>query len=156
MTVDLTDEEAEAQYDAQDEEMRKTLRGHFYDPPSLMEIVVANYLDWERHYASCGMQGSPRRITGSTEWRALRWAVDDCHRAWKELVGADAGPVQRDPIPNALRKQVLERDAYRCQACDDWHDLAIDHVIPLAKGGGTRFHNLQVLCRPCNLAKGSR
>lgn len=32
----------------------------------------------------------------------------------------------------------------------------IDHIIPLAKGGPDEPENLQLICRPCNLHKGSR
>ncbi|HEV7345488.1 MAG TPA: HNH endonuclease [Devosia sp.] len=59
-------------------------------------------------------------------------------------------------ISPALRKLVLERDAYRCQQCGDHHDLHIDHVFPESKGGATTAENLQVLCGPCNLRKGAR
>lgn len=63
---------------------------------------------------------------------------------------------QKKPIPPQLRKQVLERDAYRCKQCEDWHNLHVDHIIPESKGGPTTLENLQVLCRTCNLRKGNR
>lgn len=59
-------------------------------------------------------------------------------------------------ISAALRRQVFERDAYRCVQCGDWHDLEPDHIVPEARGGPTTLENLQTLCRPCNLAKGAR
>ena len=58
-------------------------------------------------------------------------------------------------IPGRLRKAVMERDAYRCQHCGDWHDLTLDHIIPESKGGPTTFENLQVLCRSCNSTNGT-
>lgn len=61
---------------------------------------------------------------------------------------------QKAEIPHRLRKQVMERDAYRCKHCGDHHDLQIDHVYPESKGGPTTLENLQVLCRPCNSKKG--
>ena len=57
---------------------------------------------------------------------------------------------------NRLRYQVLERDAYRCQHCGDWHSLQIDHIYPASKGGKTELDNLQVLCATCNAKKGAR
>ena len=32
--------------------------------------------------------------------------------------------------------------------------LVLDHVIPIAKGGLSRFENLQLLCAECNRIKG--
>lgn len=62
----------------------------------------------------------------------------------------------RPSIPPGLRKQVFERDAYRCQLCDSWEDLAIDHIHPESKGGPTSLENLQTLCRSCNSRKGDQ
>jgi 5-methylcytosine-specific restriction endonuclease McrA len=35
-------------------------------------------------------------------------------------------------------------------------DVAVDHVIPLARGGANDAANLQVLCVRCNLKKGAK
>lgn len=59
-------------------------------------------------------------------------------------------------IPYRLRKEVYERDAYRCVSCGSWHDLSIDHIIPESKGGETVSENLQTMCRFCNSRKGNR
>lgn len=62
----------------------------------------------------------------------------------------------KKPIPNGLRKQVFERDAYRCVKCGAHHDLEADHVYPESLGGEATFENLQTLCKPCNMKKGNR
>lgn len=63
---------------------------------------------------------------------------------------------KRPPLPRSLIKQVFERDAYRCQHCDGWIDLCVDHIHPYSKGGTSELDNLQTLCRPCNSKKKDR
>ena len=72
----------------------------------------------------------------------------------------------------ALRAFVYHRADYRCQQCgrmtayvsgvregdaacfrDPFEYLAIDHVVPMAAGGGHHPANLQALCDSCNAAK---
>ena len=67
-----------------------------------------------------------------------------------------------------LTYRLWERDGPECANCgvitvtefDPWPQIGTpftrDHVIPRAKGGGSELSNLQVLCRPCNQAKGSQ
>lgn len=55
-----------------------------------------------------------------------------------------------------LRRDVFERDAYRCRHCATWVDLTIDHIIPRSRGGTDDETNLQTLCRSCNSKKGDR
>lgn len=59
---------------------------------------------------------------------------------------------ERTPIPKAIRSEVL--GAGECRACGSTGNLTVDHVIPVARGGSDRRHNLQCLCQPCNSSKG--
>lgn len=59
-------------------------------------------------------------------------------------------------IPGWMRKQVFERDAYRCVVCRSHIDLEADHVYPESLGGETSVANLQTLCKSCNCKKGNR
>jgi hypothetical protein len=61
-------------------------------------------------------------------------------------------PKRREVSPQ-LRKMVFERDAYRCRECDDYHDLVIDHIFPISRGGTNAVENLQTLCGKCNSLK---
>jgi len=62
----------------------------------------------------------------------------------------------KDKIPQRLRTQVFERDAYRCITCGSYLGLHADHVIPESHGGPTTLENLQTLCSKCNLLKGNK
>lgn len=62
----------------------------------------------------------------------------------------------KQPIPSKIRRQVLERDRYRCQECGDHRDLQVDHIHPESKGGTLDLNNLRCLCKPCNVRKGSK
>lgn len=50
---------------------------------------------------------------------------------------------------------ILFLQSGRCAYCSEHHDLHLDHVIPLARGGSNWAVNLQFLCRRHNLAKGA-
>ena len=64
--------------------------------------------------------------------------------------------VERGKVTNKLRFLVYERDGYRCCKCHKKaHDLEIDHIIPISKGGKSTYDNLQTLCHRCNVEKGS-
>lgn len=62
-------------------------------------------------------------------------------------------------IPPTVRKYVFERDLYQCQSCAKNNietNLAVDHIIPLARGGQNDISNLQTLCFTCNQQKSDR
>lgn len=55
------------------------------------------------------------------------------------------------------RKNILIRDKNTCQYCGDIFpalELTIDHIIPKAKGGQTRWDNVVACCKVCNNKKG--
>lgn len=54
-----------------------------------------------------------------------------------------------------LFEHLVRRDGEHCGACGEVEQLQIDHVIPLSRGGSNHPDNLQLLCGPCNLAKGT-
>jgi 5-methylcytosine-specific restriction endonuclease McrA len=57
------------------------------------------------------------------------------------------------------RSTLLLRDNFCCQYCYDelnLKDMTIDHVIPRARGGITRWDNVVASCYSCNSAKGNR
>lgn len=53
-----------------------------------------------------------------------------------------------------LRNEILERDKYTCAYCGtDDAQWAVDHVIPLSRGGSNERENLVACCQPCNSSK---
>ena len=54
-----------------------------------------------------------------------------------------------------VRDRIMDKYDWTCQKCGATENLSIDHIIPVAKGGGNEDSNLQVLCRSCNSAKGA-
>ncbi|HLF76531.1 MAG TPA: HNH endonuclease signature motif containing protein [Dehalococcoidia bacterium] len=61
----------------------------------------------------------------------------------------------RTPIPDEVKVFVWKRDNGCCVRCGSNERLEFDHVIPLAMGGSNTARNLQLLCEPCNRAKGA-
>lgn len=46
---------------------------------------------------------------------------------------------------------------FQCLCCKSTTgDLQIDHIVPVSRGGGSEYENLQLLCKPCNLSKGTQ
>ena len=61
-----------------------------------------------------------------------------------------AGVVGQD-----VRAVVWARDGGRCTSCGSTTELQFDHVIPVSLGGSSDEANVQLLCGPCNRAKGA-
>lgn len=51
----------------------------------------------------------------------------------------------------ALRRQVLERDGWRCQSCGCQRDLHVHHVTSRSQLGHDASENLITLCAACHL-----
>jgi hypothetical protein len=69
----------------------------------------------------------------------------------KILVREDA-----DRFRTYLRDELTKRDGYKCVNCEIESDLAIDHILPVSRGGTNEPRNLQLLCGRCNSSKGTK
>jgi HNH endonuclease len=63
-------------------------------------------------------------------------------------------------IPEALRREVVERGQIRCEYCrllemDSYYSHEIDHIYAEKHGGITESANLCLACADCNRHKGS-
>lgn len=63
---------------------------------------------------------------------------------------------KRRPISPRKALAVFARDHYACQHCGTQEQLTVDHITPVARGGGNDVENLRTLCGPCNSSKGTR
>lgn len=51
---------------------------------------------------------------------------------------------------------LCDQHRHRCASCGSSAELTPDHVVPLSRGGCNHIHNIQPLCLPCNLKKGTQ
>jgi len=124
------------------------------------ELFWSKAVEIRPEYSTVVIAATSRRGGGTYE-------VTDPERAAAILRGAlrlsrrtasvTLGP-ERDTraIPLAVKTEVWRRDGGACVTCAATEYLEFDHVIPWSRGGATSVGNLQLLCRSCNLAKGSR
>jgi hypothetical protein len=74
----------------------------------------------------------------------------------EDLYGqADTPAARARRIRTVRLQQLIEIYGEMCLRCGVTGPLEIDHVIPKASGGPDVFSNLQLLCKPCNQAKGN-
>lgn len=62
------------------------------------------------------------------------------------------------PLSRRARFEILRRDGFTCRYCGGKApdvELTVDHVIPVALGGGNDPTNLVTACQRCNAGKGS-
>lgn len=65
----------------------------------------------------------------------------------------------RASIKKSVRFEVFKRDSFTCQYCGQKSPdvvLEIDHITPVAEGGGNDLLNLVTACRDCNSGKSDR
>ena len=105
------------------------------------------------------MTRRPRPLSASRTPQDLsaaraRLAQQGLRDAQAPVTTASVGRPRRAGIPNDVKKYVWQRDGGRCVECDSNENLEYDHIIPVSMGGATSVENLQLLCAPCNRAKG--
>ena len=55
-------------------------------------------------------------------------------------------------VNNKLRRQVYERDGFRCALCDSTDVIQIHHIKPRGRGGANHPMNMITLCWRCHSA----
>lgn len=67
-------------------------------------------------------------------------------------------PKIRKAISQSVRFNIFKRDNFTCQYCGAHPPqviLHVDHITPVAKGGGNETDNLVTSCQQCNSGKGA-
>ena len=66
-------------------------------------------------------------------------------------------------VPRGVRRQVVARDGARCsflaedgRRCEETGFLELDHVVPVARGGGASVEGVRILCRAHNQYEAER
>lgn len=67
-----------------------------------------------------------------------------------------ASSTRRPPIPDDMASLVRSRAGYVCQKCGSDDRCEIDHITPWHIVLVHEVDNLQLLCLPCNRAKGGK
>lgn len=64
-----------------------------------------------------------------------------------------------DVLEDVSRDEIAARDKNLCHVCGLWvsiHEVTLDHVVPLIKGGTHTADNIKIAHRECNSRKGKR
>ena len=98
----------------------------------------------------------------------MRRAVSEPERIRRRVLSrrraADANARRRasrytDVIEDVSRDEIAERDNHLCHICGGWvsaHDMTLDHVVPLVRGGVHTKDNIKLAHKVCNSRKGAR
>ena len=103
-------------------------------------------------------------------WRSLSHVSEYCRIAavlfddlstladQSELIRRNIGKLRGEIRRNygSYFLSLAERDGELCRQCGNTHNLCIDHIVPLIKGGTNDIDNLQLLCGDCNLRKSDK
>ena len=95
-----------------------------------------------------------RAIEAQRNWRArnLDKRAAGEHRRRARKAGSGGSYTSED------LREIFKMQRGKCALCSckvtprSWH---VDHIQPLSRGGSNDRRNIQILCRPCNLSKGS-
>lgn len=67
--------------------------------------------------------------------------------------------LKRNTAPRFSKNNLYLRDMYCCAYCGSSvtkSTATMDHVLPISRGGKTRWDNIVTACAPCNSRKGNR
>lgn len=97
-------------------------------------------------------------------WRKVWPAISEffiekrgCLYLAKDWIHIGNGRPDRAPLQPAVRESVAKRDGHKCRYCgSNQGPFDVDHIVPVARGGGDEIGNLVLACVPCNHSKGAK
>ena len=132
---------------------------HFLSASGGSDIILKRIMRVERQAGGIYLELSTKKGNGfyGVEDPMLAEAVIDTlvRMDKRQLLAPQADAASRY-IPQDVRQAVWQRDQGKCVQCGAATYLEFDHIIPFSQGGASTVNNVQLLCRKCNLAKGSR
>ncbi len=129
-------------------------RGAVSSTPALKKICVKTPAPEEEYGTSKSTQPEPQPQSSSEQGPTMSSQVKDNIGLKLRSQGKDiVGPKPRS-ISKGKRYRVWERDGGACVKCGSKAGLQVDHIVPVARGGGCEEENLRLLCVGCNLREG--
>lgn len=122
---------------------------------SAAEVNDGGRYDFDVDEAAYFLRCEPGDLSGVLQQLIAVGYIDGQRVAWPSFRAGD--DTERTPLPAAVRHAILARDGERCRYCGTFDGpFQIDHVWPIALGGGDEPENLVVACRTCNASKGAK
>lgn len=130
---------------------------------TLREYIESTGIKYYRDSGYCSYECRRKAIRRSGRMSRKIRGVKDNHRQRARKYGCVYDP-------SVTLKKLIERDGLRCAICGGmcdpndhtWSEYtgpmspSIDHIIPMAKGGGHEWDNVQIAHVICNSNKGDR
>lgn len=108
----------------------------------MLKRDVTRIMRYERSY-SRKISLAMNTVDYGGHWKHLEY-ISDHHLGFSNA---------RNPLPwnwEQIRKQVLERDGWKCTACGRTDHLHVHHIVPRSAGGSDELDNLTTLCVRCH------
>jgi len=103
-------------------------------------------------YQSKDAYKEQKRRYVASEWGRLK--ARQYTRNRKARIRANGGEFSIDEFIS-----IVKAVDYKCLCCNQEFgltDFSVDHIVPLSKGGLNAIANIQPLCLPCNIKKGTK
>ena len=129
--------------------------GWFYDKRWFVEFI--NHDNYNKALINISILENCKKITSkeSDIFKEVALMGYNRYLEFQDYLKNNSRKVAQDFIgKRKIRNFILKRDNYKCLCCGVNHNLTIDHIIPIHKGGKNELSNLQTLCKSCNSKKG--